>query len=148
MARCPVRMRLTINLSFIIYERKFIIKIFQPKKKSGISVGQICEYSCNSGYELRGEKTTTCSISENGSSWTNAPPSCEPVCGTPPIIDGAIRTCDSDGNTYSVDSKCQYECGDKSRMVGDDSVVCKKNLNGEAYWSDSRPSCIRKYAEK
>ncbi|CAG5085953.1 Oidioi.mRNA.OKI2018_I69.PAR.g11061.t1.cds [Oikopleura dioica] len=118
-------------------------------QESGISAGQVCQYSCNSGYELRGEQSTTCTVTDGGSSWTNAPPSCEPVCGTPPVIEGATRTCDNgDRATYSVDSKCQFECGAMSRMVGDDSIVCKKDFNGRAYWSDSRPTCIPTCAQR
>ena len=78
------------------------------------SIGDICKYSCNAGYELRGPNNSTCLANQ---SWSGGDPICEPLrCSDVTMV--ADDTTASSLCNMTYQSQCTVSCDEG--FTGDD----------------------------
>ena len=65
-----------ITLCFITECANLSAPMFGSVSQSGKIVGAIADYSCETGYQLSGSQSRSCSIT---GSWTGIVPICEPI---------------------------------------------------------------------
>uniref|UniRef100_K9IXH5 Membrane cofactor protein n=1 Tax=Desmodus rotundus TaxID=9430 RepID=K9IXH5_DESRO len=103
--------------------------------------GSVAHYSCNEGYQLIGQATLHCDLSENGVAWDVDPPHCERIlCQPPGQIPNGITN--SQKETYEYSEVVIYTCKpssgpDKYSLVGEDKLIC----SGQNVWSSDPPEC-------
>ncbi|XP_039261561.2 sushi, von Willebrand factor type A, EGF and pentraxin domain-containing protein 1-like [Styela clava] len=98
-------------------------------------IGSICEFSCDSGYNLAGERFLTCT---DAMKWDFPAPKCEAIsCSSlsRSFLNGLI-TC-SLGNSYP--SKCKFACREGFILSGEENTECTE----DGTWSNPVPSCQR-----
>lgn len=118
--------------------------------------GSVVTYSCNSGFELVGNRTQICELTPDGASWSFTRPQCMCMvftqyyqemylysnivpavrCGDPgtPVNGMTVVTSDAVGSTAT------HSCNDGFNINGVSDRTCLSNGS----WSDSLPSCVRK----
>ncbi|XP_023804740.1 sushi, von Willebrand factor type A, EGF and pentraxin domain-containing protein 1 isoform X3 [Oryzias latipes] len=95
------------------------------------SVGSIVTYSCERGYELKGESVRQCI---SGHLWTSDAPTCHPIsCDNPGPIDN--------GTTHGVDfvylEVMHFECDPGFVLRGSDTIACL----ADGKWNGQKPLC-------
>ena len=93
-----------------------------------------CSFSCEIGWELRGDDTLECDASGR---WDGDIPFCqEIVCGarTAPLH-GRI----SCSNRDKYNSKCSYSCDSGYELIGSDETDCQ----ADGHWSYPSPKCVK-----
>ncbi|XP_053715495.1 sushi, von Willebrand factor type A, EGF and pentraxin domain-containing protein 1 isoform X1 [Synchiropus splendidus] len=95
------------------------------------SFGSMVKYSCEEGYELKGEPVRQCL---SGRLWTNDAPVCFPVsCGDPGIIaNGTVS-----GNSFVYLALLSYQCRPGFIMKGSRTIICQAN----GKWNGDKPLC-------
>jgi hypothetical protein len=115
----------------------------QPPANGGVAYtttthGSTATYSCDSGYDLVGSATVTC---QTDGTWSDAPPSCDPVdCGTP---DPAPANGSLSHTTTTYGSTATYSCDAGYGLVGAETVTCQ----ADGTWSGSAPTCEPLYCD-
>ena len=87
--------------------------------------GDICSFTCNSGYELIGSDTRTC---QSDGSWNGSPVCCiimECLSSSLPMNSMLAESCNS---TYQ--SLCELQCQEGFTGTGDPSYMCNVFSNG------------------
>ncbi|XP_071491017.1 LOW QUALITY PROTEIN: sushi, von Willebrand factor type A, EGF and pentraxin domain-containing protein 1-like [Diadema antillarum] len=93
--------------------------------------GTVTEYTCEYGYELRGQGIHRCQA--NGE-WSDRAPQCEPVsCGKPPALLNGFHNF----STTTFGSRSTYSCYMGYVLVGNRVRVCQAT----ALWSEVVQSC-------
>ncbi|XP_042227899.1 sushi, von Willebrand factor type A, EGF and pentraxin domain-containing protein 1-like isoform X2 [Homarus americanus] len=100
---------------------------------SGRRAGDTTAFTCDSGYNLQGLKTVSCTL---GGIWSGVAPTCRFIdCGIPEDLrDGQMTLVN--GTTY-LGSMARYECGDDFWLDGPEERVCLD----DGHWSDVSPLC-------
>ncbi|XP_063287543.1 complement factor B-like [Pelobates fuscus] len=105
--------------------------------KSEYYVGDVLNFECYSGFELRGPENRTCQ--QNGK-WSGRTTVCEDYggfCPNPGIPIGTTKM----GISYNVFNKVTYECEKGLKMFGSSERICME----DKYWSGAEPSCREWY---
>ena len=111
-----------------------------PVTFTGNSIGDTATYTCNLGFELIGDATTTCIAADmNSAAFQPAPPSCSAVlCPDPVDIDNGMVT--FTGN--SVGDTATYTCDSGFELIGGAITTCTGVINS-AVFQPAPPSCRR-----
>ena len=76
---------------------------------AGTTLGQIAVYSCNTGYNLVGDRTLTCQTSGN---WSGSEPTCEGVyvvnLACSHLLDSDCPVCKTGGRRHLSHELCDY----------------------------------------
>ncbi|XP_018411326.1 PREDICTED: complement factor B-like [Nanorana parkeri] len=102
-------------------------------RKAKYFVGDVLEFECWGGFDMRGPENRTCQ--ENGK-WNGETTKCddgEGHCPNPGIPIGASKV----GTSYRIEGKVTYDCQDGLKIFGSKTRECKENKK----WSGSEPSC-------
>lgn len=103
-------------------------------------VGDSIHYSCDSGFELLGNKVRVCTSS---GTWNGSRPVCRKVvCTDPPIYKHAVIS--SNTTEYSAFGEVAYMCLPGYTMIAQGTVHC----NGKGHWEGSGPTCTKIHCEK
>lgn len=95
------------------------------------SSGSIVRYSCEEGYELKGEPVRQCI---SGQLWTSDAPVCQPVsCGNP----GSIANGTAHGGDFVYSEVLHFECVAGFVLKGHDTITCQ----ADGKWSGPKPQC-------
>ncbi|XP_052833673.1 sushi, von Willebrand factor type A, EGF and pentraxin domain-containing protein 1 [Octopus bimaculoides] len=99
---------------------------------AGNTTGSNALYSCNIGYNLKGENERVCLGTGD---WSGANPKCEKiVCDRPKMpTNGRVS-----GTRHTFDNRVRYSCNHGYQLVGSNMSYC--NLNG--LWSNPPPKCL------
>ncbi|XP_072295250.1 E-selectin-like [Eucyclogobius newberryi] len=101
------------------------------------SFGGSCSFSCATGFNLVGAKTTTCTSSAE---WSDSVPFCHAVqCPAIPEMENAIVNCEGDANAYG--NSCRFSCLPGYDLVGTKELTCTSS----AEWSGTVPYCKARY---
>ncbi|XP_067119643.1 sushi, von Willebrand factor type A, EGF and pentraxin domain-containing protein 1-like isoform X2 [Centruroides vittatus] len=104
-----------------------------------IHQGSICTFSCDEGYILVGETSTTCRGDKTFATWTSLLPTCErlrcPSIQTPENVNIQCT------NKEYWGSVCSFICDEGYALIGKSSVSCEGSKH--ASWSASIPTCER-----
>ena len=113
---------------------------------TGNSVGDTATYTCDSGFELTGSATTTCTqVDMNSAAFQPAPPSCSvALCPDPVNIDNGMVT--FTGN--SIGDTATYTCDSGFELIGGATTTCTLVDMSSAAFQPAPPSCRREYAER
>ncbi|RWS31764.1 P-selectin-like protein [Leptotrombidium deliense] len=111
------------------------------KATCGNSIGTVCEFYCNPGFQLNGQTSIKCLASNT---WSSSVPTCvksdtkTPVCPqiTAPENGGFKGQCQTPA---TIGQTCTIECNAGYLLTGSPTIVCRK----DAKWSDS-PICVLK----
>jgi len=132
---CKVR-----TCKFTLSRSQFSNGRFTPNKKE-FSIGETIEFSCSSGFRLRGGTTYTCTSSGLWStvSWPRCVAKKCPY--PPPLVHGRIiqKTADHHAGSF-----IRFQClsGKGYYLYGQDRQTCISNSNGDMIWHPARPQCI------
>ncbi|XP_063287542.1 complement factor B-like [Pelobates fuscus] len=110
--------------------------VYDPKKKL-YNIGDVLQFECWSGFELKGSVNRTCQV--NGK-WSGKTAICEDNgghCPNPGVPIGTTKT----GITYGVENKVFYKCKPGFDMFGSSVRECTE----DKYWSGTEPSCREWY---
>ena len=119
--------------------------------------GSNVTYSCDSGFELIGNRTQTCELTPNGTFWSSERPRCickygycnahkemhtfkivvAVICGDPGTPGNGSTSVISD----TVGSVANHTCNEGFTLEGASERMCLQNGS----WSDSLPTCVSKY---
>nr|XP_039253479.1 sushi, von Willebrand factor type A, EGF and pentraxin domain-containing protein 1-like [Styela clava] len=109
------------------------------------AVRSVCRFTCDDGYYMKSAGgtvypiATTDVICRKDNSWSQQPPTCEPITCVPPheSTDEKIVAC-TDSNNYR--SVCTWECRDGTPIVGQIESECQDN-DGTQYgkWVPENP---------
>ncbi|XP_035695798.1 sushi, von Willebrand factor type A, EGF and pentraxin domain-containing protein 1-like [Branchiostoma floridae] len=110
--------------------------------------GSTCTYTCDEGYFLNGDPTTTCELdlSTDATYWTHSASqhNCQPVqCPQlPSIQNGGWLVNTTCSNTFG--SYCYFQCDPGYKLQGDSTVSCKASTPGQStgVWDGNIPTCI------
>uniref|UniRef100_A0A8C5MSS2 Complement factor B n=1 Tax=Leptobrachium leishanense TaxID=445787 RepID=A0A8C5MSS2_9ANUR len=105
---------------------------YDPKNTTYI-VGDVLQFECWGGFELRGSKQRTCK--ENGK-WSGKTTICEDYggfCLNPGVPPGTSK----DSSSYSIGDKVKYTCNSGLSMLGSNERECTEDKS----WTGSEPSC-------
>ncbi|KAF8781561.1 Protein lev-9 like protein [Argiope bruennichi] len=107
---------------------------FLQAKISGLTVGSRANFSCPSGYGLRGEMVLECL---DTGQWSASVPYCEEViCESPEVPkNGYLQS--SNKEKYSGGDVVQFDCDANHMMDGKNIIVCQEN----GRWSAPVPKC-------
>ena len=95
-------------------------------------VKETATYSCNLGYDIKGNVTRVCL---NDKSWTGSEPTCElVVCSVPDNITNGYYIATS----LSLGMNVTYVCDLDYELIGDAMRTCQNNKS----WSGYKPECI------
>ena len=96
--------------------------------------GSTVEYICDTGYTIFGTNTRICN--QNGR-WSGQSPFCQIVTceSLDAVSDGQFLA-----NSQTFDSRVNYECDDRYKLVGVHYRVCQEN----GKWSEEAPKCVLK----
>uniref|UniRef100_A0A6I8P2W5 Sushi domain-containing protein n=1 Tax=Ornithorhynchus anatinus TaxID=9258 RepID=A0A6I8P2W5_ORNAN len=115
--------------------------------KTDLSIGSTIEFSCNEGYSLIGHSTSTCEISDSGTSWSNDLPNCEIVsCPRPPNIPNGKHSGEED-DFFTYGSSVTYSCNTVPEesipfsLIGDASISCAVENKTTGVWKPLPPKC-------
>ncbi|GFY37970.1 locomotion-related protein Hikaru genki [Trichonephila inaurata madagascariensis] len=111
-----------------------LIESTQKAKISGQTVGSRANFSCPSGYGLRGEMVLQCL---DTGQWSAPVPYCEEViCESPEVPkNGYLQSSNKD--KYRGGDVLQFACDANHMMDGQNIIVCQEN----GRWSASVPKC-------
>ncbi|XP_065195333.1 uncharacterized protein LOC135826660 [Sycon ciliatum] len=97
-----------------------------------LTFGSIAEYTCNVGYMIRGQRTSTCNYQGH---WSSPPPTCNRIA-CPPLVrpaNGALRAMSVTYNSTAV-----YTCNRGYTLTGFRRASCLSS----GHWSHPAPACI------
>ncbi|XP_038604792.1 complement decay-accelerating factor isoform X5 [Tachyglossus aculeatus] len=102
-----------------------------------ILFGSVILFSCNEGYKLIGEHSSTCELVDQTLAWSNSHPDCAPIlCPSPPnIANGSWQRNEND--EYPAGASVPYACNRGFSLVGNRDLVCGNDGN----WSSPPPEC-------
>ncbi|GIX99185.1 sushi, von Willebrand factor type A, EGF and pentraxin domain-containing protein 1 [Caerostris darwini] len=108
---------------------------FLLAKISGQTVGSLANFSCPSGYGLRGEMVLQCL---DTGQWSSSVPYCEEViCASPEVpTNGQLQSSNKD--KYRGGDVLQFACDANHMMDGKNIIVCQEN----GRWSAPVPKCV------
>ncbi|GFT60912.1 sushi, von Willebrand factor type A, EGF and pentraxin domain-containing protein 1, partial [Nephila pilipes] len=108
---------------------------FLQAKISGQIVGSRANFSCPSGYGLRGEMVLQCL---DTGQWSSSVPYCEEViCESPEVPkNGYLQSSNKD--KYRGGDVLQFACDANHMMDGKNIIVCQENSR----WSAPVPKCV------
>ncbi|XP_063289463.1 uncharacterized protein LOC134573609 [Pelobates fuscus] len=101
------------------------------------NIGDVLQFECWSGFELKGSVNRTCQV--NGK-WSGKTAICEDnggYCPNPGVPIGTTKT----GISYGVENKVFYKCSQGFDMFGSSVRECTE----DKYWSGTEPSCREWY---
>ncbi|XP_076818198.1 sushi, von Willebrand factor type A, EGF and pentraxin domain-containing protein 1-like [Clavelina lepadiformis] len=104
---------------------------------SGREIGTTCSFTCNRGYELRGDDSSTCGlVDDDVASFDRPVPVCEPTLCLPPQSSPANGrvSCDDENNFGSI---CSFVCDRGHFLAGSPQTTCADN----GRWTDTAPAC-------
>ncbi|XP_012590263.1 PREDICTED: complement receptor type 1-like [Condylura cristata] len=112
--------------------------------------GSTITYTCNEGFRLIGQSSSTCSLSGDGVAWDNEPPLCESIpCGPPPsIANGRFTSSSLDYFPYGsvVTYQCLRSVSDwrtpPLSLVGPRTIYCTSTDGHTGVWSGPAPHCL------
>ncbi|XP_038162479.1 P-selectin-like isoform X2 [Cyprinodon tularosa] len=101
-----------------------------------LRVNSSCNFICEPGFKLQGEKSIQCS--EDGQ-WSHATPTCKAVqCPALQDLENGVLNCeDKTEMKFSYRKICSFICAPGFKLQGAQSIKCSED--GE--WSDATPSC-------
>ncbi|XP_015427381.1 PREDICTED: complement receptor type 1-like, partial [Myotis davidii] len=116
----------------------------------GIVFESTITFSCNEGYRLIGESSSTCVIAHsNVLNWNRAMPVCESIpCKSPPAIsNGEFGGSSTDNFYYGMVVTYWCHVGPNGKklfdLVGEKSISCTSKDNQVGTWSGPPPQCIK-----
>eukprot|EP00117_Sycon_ciliatum_P036248 scpid11835/ scgid3889/ Sushi, von Willebrand factor type A, EGF and pentraxin domain-containing protein 1 len=101
------------------------------------SIGAIVDYTCNTGYSLRGSEQRTCQPNAGGltASWSSTLPTCEVVdCGNPGPLSGGVVT----GSSFTYNSQVSFRCNTGYNLAGSELRTCL----ARGTWSGVATTCV------
>nr|XP_002125315.1 P-selectin [Ciona intestinalis] len=105
-----------------------------------VEVGSVCSFTCNRGYRLQGDVTSTCIADANNATaaFNNPVPVCVPTtCNPPQRAPGNGRvTCTNDNLLGSV---CTFSCRGGYFLSGSQRTTC----GADNSWDNAPPTCIK-----
>uniref|UniRef100_A0A8D0L4J1 Sushi repeat-containing protein SRPX2 n=1 Tax=Sphenodon punctatus TaxID=8508 RepID=A0A8D0L4J1_SPHPU len=96
------------------------------------SLGTRCEFSCDRGYRLIGQRSVQCLLSRR---WTGTAYCRQIRCYTLPTVMHGSYQCSAG---MQLDSHCDYACLPGYHLEGDRSRMCME----DGRWSGSEPVCV------
>ncbi|XP_051788972.1 E-selectin-like isoform X2 [Erpetoichthys calabaricus] len=99
------------------------------------SYKSVCDFTCENGYSIKGEKTVECTASKK---WTSQPPVCEVnQCSklTSPL--NGKMNCTHLISGFSFGTACSFECDNGYKLKGSGRVSC----SADGTWSSEQPEC-------
>uniref|UniRef100_A0A3Q2FDM6 E-selectin n=1 Tax=Cyprinodon variegatus TaxID=28743 RepID=A0A3Q2FDM6_CYPVA len=104
-----------------------------PQCSESLGVNSSCNFSCEPGFKLQGEKSIQCS--EDGQ-WSHATPTCKAVkC---PLLEepenGRMNCTDS---LQAFNSTCSFRCNPDFLLDGHKILTC----NRRGTWTEKKPTC-------
>ena len=103
----------------------------QQASSSFVPGGSGVRYRCDTGYELRGTASLTCS--DNGE-WSALPPECAPVsCGSPGTVANGVAT----GTAFAFGDVVAFSCDLGYQLSGSSSLSCL----ADGFWDAPLPTC-------
>ncbi|XP_050014365.1 P-selectin [Alexandromys fortis] len=107
------------------------------------SIGSICRFSCNKGYELVGSTSVECTVSGR---WSSPPPTCTGVTSLPnPEVRCPVLTTPGQGTmscshhlgTFAPNTTCYFGCKTGFTLRGASSLRCRTS----GQWTAVTPAC-------
>uniref|UniRef100_A0A3Q4GMQ8 Sushi domain-containing protein n=1 Tax=Neolamprologus brichardi TaxID=32507 RepID=A0A3Q4GMQ8_NEOBR len=95
------------------------------------SLGTTLTYTCDEGYELKGEPVRQC---VSGRVWTTDAPVCQPVsCGDP----GAVDNGTTQGGDFVYPEVLHFQCNPGFVLKGSSTIACQ----ADGKWTGLKPQC-------
>ncbi|KAL3867863.1 hypothetical protein ACJMK2_040709 [Sinanodonta woodiana] len=102
---------------------------------SDYSLGSIIQYSCNPGFELKGDNIQICMANKR---WTGSNPTCQKIsCGVPSAIKFGSYT----GDKFSFGDTVEFVCNEGYQVIGESRRICQQ----DKHWSGTDPLCAPIY---
>uniref|UniRef100_A0A6I8NGS3 Sushi domain-containing protein n=1 Tax=Ornithorhynchus anatinus TaxID=9258 RepID=A0A6I8NGS3_ORNAN len=102
-----------------------------------ILFGSVIHFSCNAGYKLIGDHSSTCELVDNKLAWSNSHPECAPIlCPSPPNIANGLWQ-PNENDEYPVGASVPYTCDRGFSLVGNKDLVC----GSDGTWNSPPPEC-------
>ncbi|MEE6496224.1 hypothetical protein FKM82_002265 [Ascaphus truei] len=94
-----------------------------------------CEFSCEEGFDLRGNKGLQCMTN---SEWSGVGPRCEVVkCPAINRIEHGSVTCSHVNGDFAYNSACDFTCKEGFVLVGSEGLQC----TAQGAWTNQAPYC-------
>uniref|UniRef100_A0A8B9ZUR3 Complement component 4 binding protein alpha n=1 Tax=Anas zonorhyncha TaxID=75864 RepID=A0A8B9ZUR3_9AVES len=110
-----------------------------------LTFGSQANFSCHTGFRIRGSSEITCVVKNKAVDWDGVPPFCERVpCEPPPSIANGYYT---EVPEYVYQTTVTYRCNDAPRgedpysLVGTPSIFCTLDGDLNGVWSGPPPQC-------
>ena len=88
-------------------------------------------------------------VNDGTVNWEHGIPRCQKMCPAPMRISNGHLECENMKNQLiSLNSKCQYNCKEGFRLIGDEISTCLKDLTGVTRMDTSAPFCEPMCGEK
>ncbi|XP_076814530.1 sushi, von Willebrand factor type A, EGF and pentraxin domain-containing protein 1-like isoform X2 [Clavelina lepadiformis] len=123
-------------------------KVCTPSEARVVDPGTVCNFGCNEGYVLQGEKISTCVEGRTplDAAFDNPVPICRPLpecdaLGNP--ING-VTTCTQTGATVDLDTVCTFTCNAGFTRTGPERSTCLPETPEQltAKFDNPLPSCV------
>ncbi|GLD50237.1 E-selectin [Lates japonicus] len=94
-----------------------------------------CSFSCDSGYQLVGPSSVTCT---SAAEWSERMPRCEAItCQSPEAGAYLISECSTSSTELQPGSTCSFRCEAGFELQGENTAQC----SADGQWSKAIPTC-------
>uniref|UniRef100_F7FYC1 Sushi domain-containing protein n=2 Tax=Callithrix jacchus TaxID=9483 RepID=F7FYC1_CALJA len=117
--------------------------LFPPNLQLGAKV----DFVCDEGFQLKGSSASYCVLAGMESLWNSSVPVCEQIfCPSPPVIPNGRHT-GKPLEVFPFGKAVNYTCdpdpvsGKTFDLVGESTIRCTSDLQGNGIWSSPAPRC-------